>query len=110
MYHFMILLIVIYPLFGIQLKIMDDSSYRLNFDPDRIGRTKSITTARKSILKLVKLQSLVAKYCKNAENIVVQISRILYTFVLRAEICTNFEPKVVQTYARNRKVYKICEI
>ena len=40
--------------------IMDDSSYRLNFG---LGK-KSITTARKSILKSVKLQSLVAKCCK----------------------------------------------
>ena len=33
---------------------------------------------------------------QNADNIAQQISRILYTFVLRTEICTNFEPKVVQ--------------
>ena len=30
----------------------------------------------------------------NAEDIALQISRILYTFVLRTEICTTFEPKV----------------
>ena len=46
----------------------------------------------------------------NAEDIAQQISRILYTFVLRAEICTTFEPKVVQISAYNTKVYKICEI
>ncbi len=42
----------------------------------------------------------------NEENIALQISHILYTFVLRAEICTTFEPKVVQTSIRNTKVYK----
>ncbi len=39
-----------------------------------------------------------------------QILQIFYTFVLRAEICTTFEPKVVQTSAGNTRVYKICEI
>ena len=43
-------------------KVMDDSSYRLNFD---LGKKNEIhTIARKSSLKLVKLQSLVAKCCK----------------------------------------------
>jgi hypothetical protein len=41
---------------------MDDSSYRLNFDLGK--KKKSISTTRKSILILVKLQSLVAKCCK----------------------------------------------
>ena len=39
-----------------------------------------------------------------------QISQILYTFVLRAEVCTTFGSKVVQTSARNTKVYKTREI
>ncbi len=38
------------------------------------------------------------------------MSRILYTFVVRTEICTTFEPKMVQISAYNTKVYKICEI
>ena len=42
----------------------------------------------------------------NTVNMALQISRIFYTFVLRAEICTTFEPKVVRTSARNRKVYE----
>jgi hypothetical protein len=42
--------------------INGDSSYRLNFDLGK--KKKPITTARKSMLKLVKLQSLVAKCCK----------------------------------------------
>ncbi len=37
----------------------------------------------------------------NAENIALQISQILYTFVLRPEICATFELKVVQISARN---------
>ena len=37
------------------------------------------------------------KMLENEENIALQISQILYTFALRAEICTTFEPKVVQT-------------
>ena len=41
---------------------MDDSSYRRNFDLDK--KNETITIAGKSILKLVKLQSLVAKCCK----------------------------------------------
>ena len=45
----------------------------------------------KSILKLVKLQSLAAKCCKrNVENIALQSWQILYTFVLRTEIPTTF--------------------
>jgi hypothetical protein len=42
--------------------LIDDSSYRLNVD--LVKKKKSITTARKSMLKLVKLQSLAAKCCK----------------------------------------------
>ncbi len=43
----------------------------------------------------------------NAEDIALQISRILYTFVLRTEISTTFEPKVVQISAYNTKVYNL---
>jgi hypothetical protein len=45
----------------------------------------------------------------NAENIALQSSQILYTFVLRAEIATTFGPKMVAISAPNRKVYKICK-
>jgi hypothetical protein len=41
---------------------MDDSSYRRNFDPDK--KNETITIAGKSILKWVKLQSLVGNCCK----------------------------------------------
>ena len=47
---------------------------------------------------------------QNGENIAQQISQILYTFVLYAEICTTFGSKVVQISVRNTKVYKIREI
>jgi hypothetical protein len=35
------------------------------------------------------------------ENIALQISQILYTFVLRAEIATTFGPKMIAISARN---------
>ena len=54
--------------------------------------------ARKSILKLVKWQSLVANF-----------ANFVY-FVLYAEICTTFGAKVVEISVRNTKVYKIREI
>ena len=41
---------------------------------------------------------------KNGENIALQNLQILYTFVLRAEICTIFGLKVVQISARNTNV------
>ena len=47
---------------------------------------------------------------KNEENIALQSSQILYTFVLRAEIRTTFGPKIVAFSARNTKVYKICKL
>ncbi len=43
----------------------------------------------------------------NVDNVVVQI---LYIFVLRAEVCSTFEPIVVAISARNAKIYKTCEI
>ena len=56
---------------------MDDSSYRLKFDPGK--KTKSVTTARKSMLNLVKL---------------------------RADKIATFGPKVAILSARNTKIYK----
>ena len=44
---------------------------------------------------------------KNKENMALQNLLILYTFVLRAKICTTFRAKVVQISASNTKVYKI---
>jgi hypothetical protein len=42
---------------------MDNSSYRLNFDPDKKGEIY-----HHSLLKLVKLPNLVAKCCKMLQN------------------------------------------
>jgi hypothetical protein len=53
------------------------------------------------------LQSLVAN---DAENIALQSSQILYTFVLRVEIAIIFGPDVVAISPRNTKVSKICEL
>jgi hypothetical protein len=58
-------------------------------------------------MKLVKLQNLVAKCCKSLENIVLQSLQILYVFVLRAEIITNFGSKMVTISARNTNIYKL---
>jgi hypothetical protein len=42
------------------------------------------------------------------ENIALRSLHILYMFVLRAEIVTIFEPKMVTISARNTNIYKIC--
>ena len=81
---------------------LDNSHYRPIF---YLGKK---VYSRKSILQLVKLQSLVAKCCKM--QFALQSSQILYTFVLRAEIATTFAPKTVAISARNTKVYKICKL
>ena len=81
---------------------IDNSHYR----PIFILAKKYI--AGKSILQLVKLQSLVAKCCKM--QFALQSSQILYTFVLRAEIATTFAPETVAISARNTKIYKICKL
>ena len=47
------------------------------------------------MLKKVKLRSLGVKMLQNAENTVLSNLQFLYTFVLREEICTTFEPKMV---------------
>ena len=44
------------------------------------------------------------------EDIALQSSQILYTFVLRAEIATKFGSKMAAISARNTKVYKIFEL
>ena len=46
----------------IQVKTVPHEQFSLNFDPGK--NLLYIATAEKSILKLVKQQSLVAKYCK----------------------------------------------
>ena len=57
-----------------------------------------------------KIANFACEMLQNAENIVLQSSQILYTFVLRVEIATTFGPKMVAISARNTKVYKICKL
>ena len=75
-----------------------------------------------SIIKLVKLQSLVAKCCRvlegvtlkpwerGWEGVALQGSQILRSFVLREEIATTFGPKMVAIFARNAGVCKVCKL
>jgi hypothetical protein len=77
-----------------------------------VKRRESNTTAKKNIMKLVKLQDSVAKCCGacRLENIALQSLQILYMFVLRAEIVTIFGSKMVTISARNTNIYKICKL
>jgi hypothetical protein len=50
----------------------------------RSGQKRYILIPRKNILKLLKLQNLVAKCCKWCEKFILQSSQILYTFVDKA--------------------------
>jgi hypothetical protein len=61
-----------------------------------------------NLLKLVKLQNLVTKCC--TENIALRSLHILYMFILRAEIVTIFQPKMVTISARNTNIYKIWKL
>ena len=71
----------------------DYSSYKLNFDQGK--KSETITTAAKSVLKLVKIQSLVAKYCKTGKIIAVRSLQTSYKLVLCGEDLTIFGIKVV---------------
>jgi hypothetical protein len=61
-------------------------------------------------MKLVKLQNLVAKCCKNTENIALRSLHIFSIFVLRAEIVTIFGSEMVTISARNTNILKICKL
>ena len=58
---------------------------RLNFDPGNMNKLKlcSFTTAKNSILKLVKLQILVAKSSKIQKTLLSQMWQALPTFPVR---------------------------
>jgi hypothetical protein len=85
---------------------MDNLYVRLNFN---LSKEKGIKhQAKKNIMRLVKLQNLVAK--KSLENIALQSLQILYMFVLRAEIVTIFGRKMVTISARNTNIYKMCKL
>ena len=66
---------------------LDDLHIRLTFN---LGKTKSFTTVKKSILELVELPSLVAKCCKTWKNGLAKFAN-LYTFVLREEKVATFD-------------------
>jgi hypothetical protein len=60
----------------------------------QVKRRESNTTAKKKIMKLVKLQNLVANVVKLGKDIVLQSLQILYMFALCAEIVTIFGSKL----------------
>jgi hypothetical protein len=74
---------------------MDDSSYRLNFDPGKKNKILHHSWVRKNMLKLVKFQSLVAK-CWGKYS-----PTKFANFVLRTGKCTTFGPNVVHFPVRN---------
>ena len=81
---------------------MDNLHYRLTFDLG-LGGTKSFTTARKKILRLVELQScLVAKCCK--------MRKICPLEVCKFGIYLYYAKKKLPFSARNTNIYKICKL
>ena len=90
---------------------IDNSSYRLNFDLGKKDEIYHYTVAQTSILKLVKLQSLVANVVKWGKYSPVKFANFVYRlFVLRAVKITTFGSKMVIFHARNTNLYKICEL
>ena len=80
--------------------IMANIHYTLNFGLRIAARTKSISTARKIVTKLVKWQSLVVKCFKIRKYSLVNVCiEFVYIIVLRLEKPTAFEPKL----------YKVCK-
>ena len=76
-------------LFNTDQLLMDHSPFKLNLHLCK--KAKSFTTARKGVLKLVKLPSLVAKYCKKRKIVRLRSLQILYIFVLRTEKPYHFQ-------------------
>ncbi len=56
-----------------------------------------------NILKVEKFQNLVENDVMHVENTVLQSLRIFYIIVLRAEIVTTFDSKMVAVFTRNAK-------
>ena len=67
---------------------------------------KFIATALKSVLKLVKLQSLVAKCCKMQKIQACKIANFVYFCITRGKLIPLLR-KRYQFSPRNTKVYKI---
>ena len=76
-------------------------------------RTKSFTTARKRILRLVELQGLVAKCCKIRKYSLAKFANFVYICTTRGKsyhFHCNFSSKMVTFSARNINIYKICKL
>ena len=75
-------------------------------------RTNSGSTARKTIVILVKLQSFAAKCCKIRKILPCEVFQVLYIFVLRSHSHT-FEPKLAEKWyafpTHNTNICKLCE-
>jgi hypothetical protein len=89
---------------------MDNLHVRLHFNLSKEKGINLNTTAKNNIMKLVKLQNLVAKCCKAWKNMVLQNLQIFSMFVLPAEIVTIFSSKMVTISARNTNILKICKL
>ena len=76
---------------------MGNSSYRVNFIQAR--RTKSISTARKSMLKLVKLQCLVAKCCKMRKIQLCEIRK----YCINLHYAREFAPHLSRKWSKTAK-------
>ena len=71
---------------------MDNSSVWPNFHQNM--KNKIHHNSWKEHIKNSKIAKFGREMLKDAENMASQILPILYTFVLQAEICTTFTPKV----------------
>ena len=82
----------------------------MNMRPNFATKSKSFTTARKSMLKLVKLQSLVAKCCKIRKVYACEVCKFCTLFVFRLPQNGRNSPDVRPFCGkRTTKVYKICK-
>ena len=81
---------------------MVEKQVDLNFDVGK--RTKSIATARKSISKIIKLQSLITKFRKTRKKQPCEVCKFCIYF-LRTKIFTTFGLKAAQvSCVRDTKV------
>jgi hypothetical protein len=85
------------------IQLMGDSSYRLNFDQGK----KSNTTASRSILEWVKLQSLVVKCCKmmKIEPCEVSAQRVMQIYTKFANFTGLYFPHFTRFRNQTLKFY-----
>ena len=92
---------------------MDNLHNRLTSTYLLARRTKSFATARKRILRLVELQSLVAKCCKIRKIYsLAQLARLVCICITREKSyhSRQFSSKMVTFSARNTNIYNIWEL